>query len=1661
MKLKKISLMTIAAIYAAGAGAAAPSSDPSYGMRSIEITDAIIKYNEELKSGKLRNGTQSLVNRTSNGKNVHRAVATDKNSKVPFKYQQDQQGEQVYIIEMSDKPVSLYRGGTQQLAATSPSMNTVPAMLNARNHNKLDMQSSAVKRYSQYLSTKQDQMLSQISATVGGNLDVKKRYTLAFNGMALRMTQEQAATVAALPGIRNVTAEQIYQLHTDTGPKHIGSDGLWSGSAADDKYKGEGIVVGVLDTGINSDHPSFAAVAGDGYTHQMPARYENYLGDCEKTEFASMCNDKLIGVRSYESITDSYTDPAFQPDANPWGIIDPKRPQNGEDYNGHGSHTASTSAGNELFDVDYVVPLPGELGDGVPTGLKFDKVSGVAPRANIIMYQVCFPGDGSFGDTYGGCPGAALLSGIEDAIADGVDVINYSIGMTFGAFPWDDPMELGFLAAREAGISVSASAGNAYDPTNSAQARGAIDHLSPWVTSVAASTHTREIAVDGKMLTAATGGDQPLEDIIGAGITTEYTGPVVAASAYGTEYEMCNEAFPADFFTVDPEGVAYDTAPIVVCKRGDIARVTKATNVEAGGAGGFILWNSGFSDPIHNDPYSIPGINIDYDSYAGSYQNNYFGLQQWLETGSNHSLTITASDVITKEATPDYIADFSSRGPNLTVPDVMTPSLAAPGVDIYAAYADEMPFSMQGMPADYAAISGTSMAAPHVAGAMALLTQAHPEWTPAQIQSALMTTASLTGVTRSNDGYPLDPVPAGFSDAGSGVINVSRANNAGLLFDETADNYRAANPNNGGNIHTLNLPYFYQETCAGTCSMMRVVTATKDGTYTVTATPDTMEGAPMLELEISPQTFTLKAGESQAIQLTAKVLQIEAIGVDSSIIQLLGNVVMTPEDSNTPTQHMPVSIRYSGDNLPTEVTGIIHREKGHTLTPMLETAEIQSLNTTVYGLSKGERFEYLMNSAALEGRNYSTGLTVEEIEAAGAKVTFFDVPEGTKRLVWEVLSAPKLAYTSIDLGMDINQDEDIQWTDEAICMSSTDNGDFCAINDPAPGRYWAIAANWKWDYEDPKDLADEFIVSLAIIGSEDSGNLTVEGPSSTDGLTPYQLTLNYDLADAEEGDTYYGVVGLSSDDYNTGNLGDFAVKLQHFGADTTIEASQMAGKEGDIIDFTVELAPNLLGGEREFTVNTTIAKDLQLIEDSIVVGGIGNYVDGMVVEGNSINISAAQASSVDMKRHYVYSTNLDDATCKVPYGDDETFFDLPSHGYQDLQISGKAKDVLYIPMAENGLPHIPLYGNPEVFAQNTLGISPFGFVQLDQLPIFWDAHTEFNDDFQGFPDTVIAPLWRGDVQMPQGSIDWDTFRFKNVVYAIVTDDHYIVQWDGGEEFASFFVGNSNPDPDAKFNIQTVISTDISFDENTPEMIFAYKTLQSSNGHFGSVGLHGYWGERATFGPAGGWFNDGFAFNNVDEKVSEGMVICADYRGPEQTAMTLSFSARVSANAIGADNLVTVESQYADSEMVTISHNIATQSNITISSMSDMSMEENTTLEGLSVMYNDIKGTQNGMMISGDNVTGVVTGDTFAITPDADWHGMTEVTVTVHDMAYPSDQASTRFMLTVNSDGVEPTPPPAENPIEPEAPKSDSGGSLGLLGLLALGFIGAGRRRKNH
>lgn len=171
------------------------------------------------------------------------------------------------------------------------------------------------------------------------------------------------------------------------------------------------MLVGIIDTGVNTDHPAFAE--DQDYVRLNPLGSNKFTGDC--VDSPELCNNKLVGVHSYPEITDVYGAPEFQ--ANPWGTPVMLRPANGEDYNGHGSHTASTVAGNHLDNTPLQAATGDATSDGVNVPFNFPATSGVAPRAHIISYQVCWPGNG--GDPYAGCPESAILAAFEDAIADG------------------------------------------------------------------------------------------------------------------------------------------------------------------------------------------------------------------------------------------------------------------------------------------------------------------------------------------------------------------------------------------------------------------------------------------------------------------------------------------------------------------------------------------------------------------------------------------------------------------------------------------------------------------------------------------------------------------------------------------------------------------------------------------------------------------------------------------------------------------------------------------------------------------------------------------------------------------------------------------------------------------------------------------------------------------------------------------------------------------------------------------------------------------------------------------------------------------------------------------------------------------------------------------
>jgi len=219
------------------------------------------------------------------------------------------------------------------------------------------------------------------------------------------------------------------------------------------------------------------------------------------------------------------------------------------------------------------------------------------------------------------------------------------------------------------------------------------------------------------------------------------------------------------------------------------------------------------------------------------------------------------------------------------VPDVIKPDLITPGSDILAAYKT---------PEEYNMIGGTSMASPHSAGAALLLRSLYPNWTPAMIQSALVSTAVDDVAVKHDWVTPADPF-----DMGGGRVYASNAARAGFVLNETVAGYQAANPGAGGDPSTLNHATLGQDSCAGTCTWTRVLSSTQDTTVSWTATVAAPAG---MVLTVEPAAFDLAAYATKRITVTANVAGLP-LGDWA-----FGRVTLTPSAGTIAEQHLPVAV---------------------------------------------------------------------------------------------------------------------------------------------------------------------------------------------------------------------------------------------------------------------------------------------------------------------------------------------------------------------------------------------------------------------------------------------------------------------------------------------------------------------------------------------------------------------------------------------------------------------------------------------------------------------------------------------------------------------------------------------------------------------------------
>lgn len=997
--------------------------------------------------------------------------------------------------------------------------------------------------YLDELRVRQDGQISQISAQLKRELAVETRFDVILNGFATTLSAEEAAYIATLPGVTKVIPEKMEQLTTDAGPEWINADEIWDSTATPEETlgtQGEGVLVGILDTGINFDHPSFAeTAAGDPYLYPDtdPVGVCDPDDDAYDAAYAGRCNDKLIGAYSYVGET---TSP--------------------EDSDGHGSHTASTVAGNHLSIVE--------------NGASLD-ISGVAPHAQIIAYDVCQPG---------GCSSISSAAAVQQAILNGVDVINFSI--SGGTDPYNDIVELAFLDAFEAGIFVATSGGNQEsEPTTD----GYVNHLSPWVMTVAASSHNRDF-VNG-----ITGFDpNPIADIAGKGLSRTVTGPIVYAGDY--ENALC-----------DPDygwTATQFTGKIVLCDRGNYALVDKVKAVAAAGGIGVVIRN------VPSGASALPTLSFDL---PGTLINSADGitLKTWMDANPAGTLTISAATAELNDAFGDIKADFSFRGPGTNDFEVLKPEVTAPGLKIIAAVADKT-IADDGV-AEYDMYQGTSMSSPHVAGSGALLKALHLDWTAAQIKSALMLSAKNSNLLK-EDGV----TPADLFDFGSGRVDLSAAAKAGLVLNETKADFLAANPDEGGDVSALNIASLQNNACVGACAWTRTFTNVSG----IQADFDTSKPA---WLTVTPATFTLDPGETVELTFTADA---GTMTVDE---WTFGNVVIESADafmSGEPISaaHLPVAVLATNGNLPKDVEADIYRDSGAVVLSDLQAIEITALTTSSYGLVKAVPTDIVLLPDATNSEVYDDLTQVFH--------TTFPVSAGTKRIVAEILST---TASDLDMfwGVDTNADG-LPSAAEEIGRSATGSAlEYLSLLDPPAGTYWLMIQNW-----DGTVGGDDISYALAQISALDAGNLTIAGPASQTAETPFTLTLNYN-EDTDIGDRLYGVFEVGSSAATPADIATTTITLNRVGDEVTKTADKTIAMRGDTVTYTVSTIDNTSGSDIDYTFRDVLPEGVTLDETTLPTGAVYDAATRTITW---------TATSEYFAPHYTVSTNAGNAMCTNVFG---------------------------------------------------------------------------------------------------------------------------------------------------------------------------------------------------------------------------------------------------------------------------------------------------------------------------------------------------------------------------------------------------------------------------
>ena len=737
-----------------------------------------------------------------------------------------------YIVQLGTAPVAAYEGGISGLLATRPAAGQ-----------RISVKAPSVQAYLRHVNTKIDSVTAAVPAA-----RVYQRYGIAVTGFAAMLTPAELEKLRTTPGVVAITADEPLELTTSyTTSTFLGlglANGGWSRKDAQGRdVKGENVIIAMVDTGVWPENVSVSDkvdangkpvpyyAAGTVVYDPLPAG--RYNGSCQAGQAftAAMCNNKLVGAQVFNA-TFKIVNPT-----NVWpGEYDSPR-----DEDGHGSHTLTTAGGNANSNVNV-------------QGSAFT-LSGVAPRARLASYKACNAYINAAGARQNSCYTGDTMAAIDKAVADGVDVINFSIGGSETSVA--GLVAQSFKGAAKAGVFVAASAGNS-GPGNT------VAHIAPWNATVGNSTHdryTEALVTLGSGANATTGQGASFQT---AGLAQALLiwsrdagfGPAVIA---GTNQALCYGAADGVAALLDPAKV---TGKIIVCDRGGNFLVNKVANAKAAGALGVIILNrpvegavaaSGNTTPLIVGVLPVVHMNRDNFAAVTAEARKVIGAEFAGKASFGGSFQVAGVPA-------PVMADTSSRGPNKGDTSILKPDITAPGTDIIAAYVPSGVSAAEraaliagtdnGRPGANM-ISGTSMASPHVAGAAALLKQLNPTWSPAAIKSALMTSAAQTV-----------KLASGAADAnrwgyGAGHLNPNAALSTSVIYDITPAQYDSYNTGALAGL-ALNLASITASNVLGSTNVTRRITNAGASAVTLNASA-ALAG---FNVTVTPAALTLAPGAS-------------------------------------------------------------------------------------------------------------------------------------------------------------------------------------------------------------------------------------------------------------------------------------------------------------------------------------------------------------------------------------------------------------------------------------------------------------------------------------------------------------------------------------------------------------------------------------------------------------------------------------------------------------------------------------------------------------------------------------------------------------------------------------------------------------------------------